>query len=63
MQSELTARFTEQFWHVVLPITVLFVVAGLTLSVLVKTIEKRLIKFIRRRRDSRTSDTADIALL
>jgi len=55
MQSELTARFTEQFWHVVLPITLLFVVIGLVLTVLIKAVEKRLIKFIRERRGNRTS--------
>jgi restriction system protein len=55
MESELTARFIEKLWHVVLPFTLLFVVAGLALTVLVKTIEKRLIKFIRERRGIQTS--------
>ena len=55
MQSELTERFTEQFWHVAFPITLLFVVAGFVLSVLVKKAEKFLINFIRERRGPRTS--------
>lgn len=55
MQSELTTRFMEALWHVVLPITLLFIVAGLALSVLIKKGENRLIKFIRQRRGGRTS--------